>query len=54
MSEEQQIQTIPALLTRVRTEHPLIHHITNMVVMNDTANLTLAVGASPVMAHALE
>ncbi len=30
------------------------HHITNFVVMNDTANLTLALGALPVMAHAKE
>lgn len=45
---------IPTLLRRVRERHPLIHHITNLVVMNETANLTLAVGASPVMAHALE
>ena len=39
---------------RIRETHPLIHHITNFVVMNDTANATLAVGASPVMAHAVE
>src|SRR3954468_22164579 len=48
------LHMIPALLTRVHEQHPLVHHITNMVVMNDTANLTLAVGASPVMAHAVE
>ena len=30
---------------------PLVHHITNYVVMNLTANVTLALGASPVMAH---
>ncbi|MDR3573499.1 MAG: hydroxyethylthiazole kinase [Anaerolineaceae bacterium] len=42
------------LLIRIREEHPLIHHITNFVVMNDTANLTLAFGALPVMAHAKE
>jgi hydroxyethylthiazole kinase len=41
-------------LSRIRTKKPLIHHITNMVVMNDTANITLAIGALPVMAHALE
>ena len=36
-------------------EHkPLIHHITNYVVMNETANVTLCLGASPVMAHATE
>ena len=42
------------LLARVRERHPLIHHITNFVVMNDTANATLAFGAQPVMAHARE
>jgi hydroxyethylthiazole kinase len=40
------------MMTRVRTRKPLIHHITNMVVMNMTANATLAIGALPVMAHA--
>ncbi|WP_254901163.1 hydroxyethylthiazole kinase [Tuberibacillus sp. Marseille-P3662] len=30
--------------------HPLVHHITNQVTVNDSANATLAVGASPVMA----
>ena len=38
----------------IRAKKPLVHHITNMVVMNDTANITLAIGALPVMAHALE
>jgi hydroxyethylthiazole kinase len=42
------------LLDRVRAKKPLIHHITNFVVMNDTANATLALGALPVMAHAKE
>jgi hydroxyethylthiazole kinase len=41
-------------LERIRCQRPLIHHITNLVVMNDTANITLHVGALPVMAHALE
>ena len=40
------------LLTRIREERPLIHNITNYVVMNFTANTLLAMGASPVMAHA--
>jgi hydroxyethylthiazole kinase len=31
-----------------------VHQITNYVVMNETANATLALGALPVMAHALE
>ncbi|MGR7814293.1 hydroxyethylthiazole kinase [Lacinutrix undariae] len=33
---------------------PLVHNITNYVVMNNTANALLAIGASPVMAHAIE
>jgi hydroxyethylthiazole kinase len=41
-------------LSRIRREKPLLHHITNFVVMNDTANVTLQVGALPVMAHAAE
>jgi len=38
----------------VRTLHPLVHSITNLVVMNYNANFLLAMGASPVMAHAHE
>jgi len=41
-------------LKKVREKKPLIHNITNYVVMNYTANALLACGASPVMAHALE
>jgi hydroxyethylthiazole kinase len=41
-------------LGRIRERTPLIHNITNFVVMNDTANVLLALGASPVMAHAIE
>jgi hydroxyethylthiazole kinase len=41
-------------IERIRAEAPLIHNITNYVVMNLTANALLALGASPVMAHAAE
>ena len=41
-------------LRRIRERKPLIHQITNYVVMNETANATLALGALPVMAHARE
>ncbi|HEX7543221.1 MAG TPA: hydroxyethylthiazole kinase, partial [Candidatus Limnocylindrales bacterium] len=41
-------------LALIRERTPLIHNITNFVVMNDTANVLLALGASPVMAHAIE
>lgn len=39
-------------LNLIREKSPLVHNITNYVVMNNTANALLAVGASPVMAHA--
>jgi hydroxyethylthiazole kinase len=41
-------------LKKLRDKKPLIHNITNYVVMNYTANALLACGASPVMAHAAE
>lgn len=41
-------------LREVRARRPLVHQITNFVVMNETANATLALGALPVMAHAPE
>ena len=41
-------------LLLIRSQAPLVHNITNYVVMNSTANALLAVGASPVMAHAIE
>jgi hydroxyethylthiazole kinase len=41
-------------LRAVRERKPLVHNITNYVVMNYTANALLACGAAPVMAHAAE
>jgi hydroxyethylthiazole kinase len=43
-----------ATLAALRERKPLVHQITNYVVMNETANATLALGALPVMAHAAE
>jgi len=43
-----------ALLSAVRSERPLIHHITNSVTINDCANITISAGAAPVMAEAPE
>ena len=39
------------LLDRLRNTVPLVHNITNFVVMNASANILLALGAAPVMAH---
>ena len=47
-------EQLKADLRAVREKSPLVHNITNYVAMNFTANALLAVGASPVMAHATE
>lgn len=47
-------QLIWADVEQVRTQAPLVHNITNFVVMNNTANALLAFGASPAMVHAPE
>ena len=45
---------LTSAMTRLRRRAPLVHNITNYVVMNITANALLAVGASPAMVHAVE
>jgi hydroxyethylthiazole kinase len=42
---------LSAAIAAVRAKSPLVHNITNYVVMNNSANALLAIGASPVMAH---
>ena len=42
------------ILEKLRAKRPLVHNITNFVVMNTTANAILALGASPIMAHSPE
>jgi len=41
-------------LNAIRAGKPLVHNITNLVVMNETANAILCLGALPIMAHALD
>ena len=41
-------------LQKISGEKPLVHHLTNYVTVNLVANVTLATGALPVMAHAAE
>lgn len=43
-------EQVSALISEVRSKVPLVHQITNYVTVNDCANITLAVGASPIMA----
>lgn len=42
------------ILENVHSVHPLVHNITNYVTANDCANITLACGASPIMADDIE
>ena len=41
-------------LSLIKEKRPIVHNITNYVVMNLTANALLAISASPIMAHAVE
>ena len=56
MANTQQITAhdLWADIQAVRTANPLVHNITNLVVINLNANVLLAAGAAPVMAHAHE
>ena len=51
MSGRHFLNEIAEIVAQVRDKKPLIHHITNYVTINDCANITLAFGASPVMAN---
>lgn len=44
---------ITKIISNTRAVAPVIHHITNYVTVNDCANITLAMGASPIMADDL-
>ena len=48
------VSAVAASLAAIRRTAPLVHNITNYVVMNNTANALLAVGASPAMVHAAD
>ena len=39
------------ILKEIRQRKPVVHCITNIVTVNDCANILRAIGAAPVMAH---
>lgn len=41
---------IKDIVQNVYSKHPLVHNITNYVAATDCANITLTIGASPIMA----
>ena len=51
---EQFPQILKKNLLAIRQTRPIVHHITNLVTINSCANITTAIGASPVMASAKE
>ena len=42
------------LINKVKEINPLVLHYTNEVTINDCANVTLAIGASPLMSYSYE
>jgi hydroxyethylthiazole kinase len=48
------IDDVYSALTDLRARRPLVHNITNYVAMSVSANMLLALGASPAMVHAVE
>lgn len=48
------IEQIGQIVDKTRLANPLVHHITNYVTVNDCANITLAIGASPVMSDEID
>jgi len=54
MTEPHSIDAIFSALEDLRARRPLVHNITNYVAMTVSANVLLALGASPAMVHALE
>ncbi|WP_042351895.1 hydroxyethylthiazole kinase [Bacillus massiliigorillae] len=49
-----EIRKISNLVSEVINQNPLVLHYTNEVTINDCANATLAIGASPIMGDAIE
>ena len=54
MSDPISIDAVYSALEDLRTRRPLVHNITNYVAMSVSANVLLALGASPAMVHAAE
>ena len=48
------MEGVSDLFNKIKEQKPLVHHITNWVTIYDCANITRAIGALPVMAHAPE
>jgi len=54
MTDLPTIDAVFSALEDLRARRPLVHNITNYVAMTVSANMLLALGASPAMVHAVE
>ena len=54
MNKESLIEDLCEAIVKLREKKPLIEQVTNYVTINDCANVTLAIGASPVMGDGFE
>ncbi|MGL4988367.1 MAG: hydroxyethylthiazole kinase [Cetobacterium sp.] len=48
------INEVVSALKNVKKNTPLVFHLTNSVTINDCANVTLALGGSPLMSFCIE
>lgn len=51
---EDYLSSVKGALRSIRGTRPLLHHITNNVVKNFSANVSLAIGGAPIMSEAKE
>ncbi|MFW6022610.1 MAG: hydroxyethylthiazole kinase [Halanaerobiaceae bacterium] len=54
MKDKEILDKICDIFAQIKINSPLVHQITNYVSANDQANITLALGARPVMAEYIE
>lgn len=52
--KENAVEEIILALNAVKAKTPLVYHLTNTVTINDCANVTLAIGGSPLMSFCIE
>lgn len=52
--DKEMIESVVSALKTVKDKTPLVYHLTNMVTINDCANITLAIGGSPLMSFCIE
>ncbi|WP_281699907.1 hydroxyethylthiazole kinase [Cetobacterium somerae] len=52
--KEELVDEVVLALKNIKEKTPLVYHLTNTVTINDCANITLAIGGSPLMSFCIE